>query len=207
MPNWCMTTYHFHGDYNSLVFLHDKITEWIDKNWTGTDFGKDWLGNILYGAGLQDRIDNPDPEKRLCCRGTLVDISDVDKNGTLSLYTETAWVPMGKMWEEVIKVLGLNVGFIFEAEEPGCDLYQIYNPHCYEDFDDEDYYIEAELADGEYFSLYTTEEGAIETLNQILNKSETDINVLIEEANKYTENNDDGYIKVAEFELLSELND
>ena len=59
MPNWCYTAYHFQGKENELKILYDKINEWTSKQFIETGFGDSWLGNILYGVGLQDCINNP----------------------------------------------------------------------------------------------------------------------------------------------------
>ena len=207
MPNWCYTTYHFHGKHNDLAIFRDKIIEWTSTGFTKTDFGDPWLGNILHGAGLQERIDNADLDKRLSCRGTMMDISEVEKDNILEVYTETAWVPMGKMWQEVIKVLGLDIGFAFEAEEPGCNLFWIYDPKNYGDFDEDKIYLDVDLGDGVYFSEYTTEEGALESLNKALQTNAPSLAAIDVICEEYMSEHEDSFIRISEFEKITRLDD
>lgn len=211
MPNWCSTTFKFHGSQNDLDIFEEKITEWTSKSFAKSDFGSDWLGNVLYGAGLQDRIDNPDPEKRLACRGNIIGWSCGCVDGIMDIWVESAWVPMAKMWVEVIKVLGLNIDFTFSAEEPGCDLFWIYDPKGYKDWDDTEVYIDADF-DGKYFCEYTDEEGAIETLNRLLKTNINNLDVLIDKCrscddSEYPSTYADSYIYASRFEKVTELYD
>lgn len=202
MPNWCSTTFKFHGSEKDLEIFDKKITEWTSKSYTESDFGSEWLGNILYGAGLQDRIDNPDPEKYLACRGNIVGWTSGGK--VMDMWVESAWVPMAKMWVEVIKVLGLNIDFSFSAEEPGCELYWNYDPG-YGDFDDLEVHICIDLAD-EGFEEYTTEEDALEMLNNLYNLNATDLDSAIAKCQDLIKSDDD-YISINRFLFIKEFDE
>lgn len=216
MPNWCYTTYHFQGKENELKILHDKINEWTSKQFIETAFGDSWLGNILYGAGLQDCINNPDPARYLACRGQIVDITDRDGNilrysrKDFTVSTETAWVPMAKMWNAVIEKLGLkSVEFSFCAEESGCEIYWIYDPHNHKYFIDEVYidaYGTEELDD---MDRYCSEGEAIECLNKFFHTdldNLSDFQTLCEDYNEKHEQ-DDCFISFHRFEIDNELQD
>ncbi len=213
MPNWCYTTYRFRGNKDELDVLHDKIVEWISSSTMKTDFGDPWLGNIVIGAGFKDRIDNPDQDLNIRCRGTLADISDLscDNHGDYSfdLWTETAWAPMAKMWDLVIEALELKtVGFTFSAEEGGCEIFWIYDPHNYGDFKDEEVYIDAS-GDNKVEDIcgYYTKKTAIEILNEFFGTSFEkleDFETLCEE---YESEHEDSFISIHEFEFDNELGD
>lgn len=204
MPNWCSTTFKFHGSEKDLEIFDKKITEWTSKSYTESDFGSEWLGNILYGAGLQDRIDNPDPEKYLACRGNIIGWSSGEK--VVEMWVESAWVPMAKMWVEVIKSLGLNIDFTFSAEEPGCDLFWIYDPNGRGDWDLDQIYIDAEF-DGKSFCDYTTEEDAIDILNQLLKTNANDLDTLIDYCRELAPTYAESFVYVSRFEKITELYD
>lgn len=207
MPNWCYTTYHFQGKENEVKILYDKIYEWTSKQFTETGFGNSWLGNILYGAGLQDCIDSPDPAHYLACRGQVIDIYDGEG---LNVCTETAWVPMAKMWNAVIEKLGLkSVEFSFRAEESGCDIYWIYDPHNHKYFNDEVYIDAYGTAELEYIDGYFSEEDAIECLNKFFHTdldNLSDFQTLCEDYNEKHEE-DDWFIRFHRFEIDNELQD
>jgi len=213
MPNWCSTTYRFRGSREELDLLSKKIVEWTSSSTMKTDFGDPWLGNIVIGAGFKDRIDNADPSQNIRCRGTLTDISDIscDNNGGFSfdLWTETAWVPMAKMWELVIETLKLKtVGFTFVAEESGCEVYWIYDPHNYGDFKDEKVYIDSYGNNkAEEIGGYYTEETAIETLNKFFKTSFNKLDDFYPLCEEYEEENEDSFIGIHEFEIDNVLQD
>lgn len=196
MPNWCATTYRFHGTKEELEVLNNKIKEWTSASFIKTDFGDPWLGNILVGSGLKDRIDNPDKNLNLRCRGTLIGIEDLncDSHGdyTFDLWTETAWSPMPKMWLAVIEALGLNVEFSFYAEECGDEIYWVCDPHGYGDFKENEIYIDSS-GDRETEDIcgYYTMEDAIDVLNKFFGTSYEEIDPFYELAEDYIEENGD----------------
>ena len=212
MPNWCSTTFTFHGNKEEITTLHDKIEQWLCTKYTDTDFGNCWLGNILYGAGLQDRIDNPDSSKILRCRGMITDYSDptcYDNDYQLNVWTETAWAPMGKMWNEVINVLELKtVGFSFMAEECGCELYWIYDPENYGDYDNEEVYLDTWSDNDDSFcslSGYYTEEAALELLRRELSPNINNYEQACQICENY--NDDEHHVALHRFEYIDELTD
>lgn len=141
MPNWCWTNIIFHGHKNELQDLRSHIEKWTSENLELNGFGTNWLGNIVYGAGLGDRIDNGQ-NNRIRCRGSLVYMSEVlvytDEDSELMIRTETAWTPMVRMWDEIFNIMGYKtIGFSFQSEEESMSEFLVYDP--YGDFEDNRY--------------------------------------------------------------------
>lgn len=208
MPNWCTTTYHFRGSENELIYLSNKVREWTSKPLAPNGFGNSWLGNILHGAGLGDLIDNPEDEDTVNCRGSLIEVSEPD-HGYFSVITETAWVPMAKMWYKVIEHLGLkSVGFAFAAEEPGCGIYWIYDPNGYGDFLNDEVYIDS-YGNIELDSIndYYRKADAVEVLNDFFKTELGRIEDFIPLCERYNEEHeeDDYYINVHTFEVDNDI--
>ena len=108
MPNWCFTQMIFHGEKEEIEDFHSKIETWTSKNYQENGFGVNWLGNVLHGAGLGERIKSGSGPNFLLCRGDITYLGDIetfnDSNECLfRLDTETSWAPMAVMWSEVIK--------------------------------------------------------------------------------------------------------
>lgn len=119
MPNWCYSQFAFTGKKESIFDLFDKIEKFTSQpRYDGSEpgpyqFGNKWLGNIVGGFG-----GDPDVTK---CRGEIVDF-DL-KDDVLFVTTETAWVPMLDMWEDIILDKYPDVSFVFTAEESGMGIY------------------------------------------------------------------------------------
>jgi len=214
MPNWCSTQIIFHGRKDEIKGLHKKINEWTRESSCETDFGRYWLGNILRGAGLGDRID---VEDGLRCRGAIEYVGDVtvfsDTDATFDIVTETAWGPMMKMWMEVIEACYYkSVGFSYMAEEPGCELYEVYDP--YGDFDDA-YYVDMYLAGDDELDdnlrkleserYFTSEEQLMNVLKELLGKLDDEdetIESLINQVENYPFEDEDSYVRVYAYNYI-----
>lgn len=212
MPNWCSTTYRFHGTEEELNTLNNKIREWTSRSVMKTDFGDAWLGNILIGAGLKDRIDNADSSLKIRCRGTLVDINEpshINGNWFFDLWTETAWAPMAKMWCVVIKTLGLKtVDFSFIAEESGCDVYLIYDPNNHKDFTDNEVYIDA-YGDNEAENIcgYYKTQDAIDVLNNFFSTNCNELDDFSALCEEYENEHEDSFINIHVFSKITSEKD
>lgn len=212
MPNWCSTTYRFHGTKEELETLNAKIKDWTSSSKKKTDFGDSWLGNIVIGAGLENMIDNPDKSLNIRCRGTLIDLNDPtcenDGDYTFELWTETAWVPMPKMWLKAIEALNLKtVGFSFFAEEPDCELYWVCDPHGYGDFLDEQVYIDGSGdSKAENICGYYTMTDTVEILNRFFKTSFDSIEPFYQLCEDYMENNgDDVFLSIHIIDFDNEI--
>jgi hypothetical protein len=218
MPNWCYTQFIFRGNKTEIEDFHAKIIEWTSHGNPRSGcsgFGPKWLGNILYGVGLEDRIDAD--EDRIRCRGTLNYIDDVEvlsyDEATFYIDTETAWVPMGIMWRETIAALKYEtIGFSYMAEEPGCELYEIYDP--YGDFVEEyrvDMYLEgddvddAKLQKFRNIDYYPTSDELKIALKELLNSEDDDVFNLICAVEKYPFKDSKSYICIGKYARIKEL--
>lgn len=217
MPNWCYTNYTFYGEPEEVRLLHDKITEWTSNPAKQTDFGDFWLGNVLCGAGLEGKIDLPEEKGGLRCRGSISYLGDLeeysDNESVFNMNVETAWEPMAKMWQAVIEALELkSVKFVFTAEEPGLDLYQIYNPDE-TDLVDYEYYIDSytneEPLDVEHFwgsiDCYVTGEDLLDILQDFLHSESNDLERLIADTEHYSFSSCNSFIRIHRFEKIKEL--
>lgn len=212
MPNWCSTEIIFNGSYNEILYLKGRIEDWVSKEYIETGFGKSWLGNVLYGAGLKKHLDSG--EETLSHRGSVSYISDLYENGECSyiiVETETAWVPMIKMWVAVLKSLGMNesVDICYKAEEVGCGVYEIYDTANLGFYDDCEYKIDAYGYYGStdiscYYGDYT-KEGLIETLQELLETDDTDLATLISECERINQQENDSYMGIFEYDRTEEL--
>lgn len=54
--------------------------------------------------------------------------SDIDDINLARISTETAWVPMPNLWDYFIEVFGFKIWFSYCAEEPGLEIFEIYDP-------------------------------------------------------------------------------
>lgn len=216
MPNWCFTNMTFHGNKKEIEDFHAKIEEWTSKELLKNGFGNDWLGNILIGAGLGDRIDAADSDIPIRCRGDIIYFGEVeivsDEAATFDLEQETAWAPMCALWTEVINKLGYeSIGYSYIAEEPGMEIYEICDP--YGDFPDRyyiDIYLEEEDEKNEALMeiyntrYYTEEEDIVDALQGLLNTDETDFKVLKEKAENYQFANEHSYLLVYKYDVVDE---
>lgn len=217
MPNWCYTQIIFHGSKTEIEDFHAKIIEWTshgNPKSVCSGFGPGWLGNILYSVDLEDRIDAD--ENRIRCRGTLEYIEDVEviseDEATFYIDTETAWVPMTIMWSETIKALKYEtIGFSYMAEEPGCELYEIYDP--YGDFVEEyrvDMYLggddvdDAKLQVFRNIDYFPTSDELKVALKELLESENDDIFDLICAAEKYPLKDKRSYIHIGKYARVTE---
>jgi len=131
MPNWCYTNISFNSenknDLEKLYNFIEKATSNKSKYADVSDFGSNWLGNILLECDLMT-LDDVKNDKVPCrCRGSIIYV-DITEDQVI-VDTETAWVPMMQVWQRVVEKLNLDdVDIIYTAEEPGCELYLTNDP-------------------------------------------------------------------------------
>ena len=124
MPNWCYTKIVFKGKPDVVKALYDFVSDDEANNALkiSTDFGVRWLGCYLERAGYD--------WESYRCRGTLEHISDLTDN-EFFIETETAWVPMLSMWQAIIDKIAPGIETIYNAEEPGCEIFWTNDPEIY----------------------------------------------------------------------------
>ena len=119
MSNWCITDYSFNGQKEEVESFHARLEEILTKSPVmENDFGSSWLGNIVADYGFDWSAGN--------CRGSVEYIGPIEDNDDIYsfiLTTETAWEPMPKMWDEILKKEYPSITYVLFAIEEGTDLY------------------------------------------------------------------------------------
>ena len=182
MPNWCATDISINcNNKDKLNKLYSNLLDWTSKNFVDSDFGNNWLGNIVGFSGISDPLSEESPR----CRGYITAINEPSED-QLYIQTETAWCPMVNMWIQVCdKYLGKDEYDIeYVAEEPGCGLYLTNDPAL-----SGSYYVEPSCEEGvdpiiEYSEYELNKENLINYIQKALNTTETDFSKLEEQFNK-----------------------
>ena len=129
MPNWCLTTITIsHENEQKLKQFEEKLNEWMKGTESG--FGNAWLGNIVINSKIGTVDENPKTDLR--CRGSVVYMERFENQ--LVIDTETAWVPMLKLWQKLLEKYLPGGELIYSAEECGCGIYCTNDPamlDCY----------------------------------------------------------------------------
>ena len=122
MPNWCNTSMTIEGPKAEIESIHRKIKEWTSRNYIKNDFGKNWLGNIVVGAGFSYKL--------LACRGL---ISFMDEEITarqdepgiyyFQVQYESAWTDINGTWETILERHAPNCEIYYVAEELGNEYF------------------------------------------------------------------------------------
>ena len=129
MANQCITYVSIHNDNEEeLKRLEGLIKECTNAKAQSSDYGDDWLGNIV----IRGDLDTWDEDKRKFvnetrCRGRLAFIQFM--NGALEIQTETAWTPMLDMWVKLLEKHSPESTLFFSAEEPGCGIFATNDPY------------------------------------------------------------------------------
>lgn len=186
MPNWCYTNITiFHYDEEKLKKFFKQIDEWSKKTYAKNGFdcegaGCRWLGNIVGNAGLatwKSRGDKgEDFEPYIRCRGTL---NDLYLNGNnIELHTETAWVPMMQMWQELVDKYLPDADIWYTADESGCGLYVTNDPDLIGKYNIDLWDIPDKFIK-ETSEYEATENYTIKFLQRVLETDESDIDKLL----------------------------
>ncbi|KAA6302843.1 MAG: hypothetical protein EZS26_001013 [Candidatus Ordinivivax streblomastigis] len=115
MRNWCYTNYVIEGDKEEVADLMQKLKSLEDKDISPVknDFGKLWLGNVVFlFGGDYEKID---------CRGEFMNL---ERNNETSLIfdTCTAWVDKPEVWNFVCEKYK-SLRYYFFAEASGICYY------------------------------------------------------------------------------------
>lgn len=127
MPNWCNTSMTIEGPKAEIEKIHQLIQKWTSKEWTSkhyveNDFGTNWLGNVVAGAGFS--------YETLACRGL---ITNMDEEITANLKNpgiyyfevqyESAWTDINGTWEMIVEKFAPNCEIYYSAEELGNEYF------------------------------------------------------------------------------------
>lgn len=135
MPNWCGTSMTIEGPKAEIENIHRKIKEWTSRNYVENDFGKNWLGNIVVGAGFSYKL--------LACRGAITYMDEEitarqDEPGIyyFQVQYESAWTDINGTWETILEKYAPNCEIYYVAEELGNE-YFVTNDRDKRYYDDE----------------------------------------------------------------------
>ena len=126
MANICFTEVTIKtSQKRSADILERRFVETLFPDPAKPDPEDRWLGNLLVQLGMpkEDVLNG----KALRCRGTVVYfMRDDDK--TISLSTESAWVPMIKCIRKFVDAHVDDAEVFYIAEEPNMDIFWTNNP-------------------------------------------------------------------------------
>lgn len=209
MPNWCSTNYTIEGPKEELESLKEKILTWTsEKTCPKPEYGNNWLGNIVLGAGL-------DKEKTEY-RGYIECLDDVCENEdtyTLTFQTETAWTAMNDMWYKILAKYAPHCTLYYSSEEPGCE-YFVKNDELGKYYP-EDYLVDAYIDKPDtplkeklkkmFDYTYVTAQELTEDLREITNDNQSSLDTLIQKIKDESEEwDDDSNIHFNEFTIDDE---
>lgn len=177
MPNWCYTNITIeHNNQKELEKFEKLLNEWTSHNYIENGFGNDWLGNVVGNSGI-GTIDigtiDTNKDTDLNCRGSLVECDLDDRY--LTITTETAWVPMLKMWSKLIDKYLPGAELTYEAEESGVGLYCTNNQETAKQYIIDSWDMPDIESDWE-----ASEEYIVKILQKLLDEKESDIDKLID---------------------------
>ena len=129
MTNWCSTTYSF--DFPSskeAESFEEKIRKWLADDPIKNGFQSQWLGSILFHAGLAT-VNGDEFNTAYECCGSVCGIERTGK--VLKIDTDTAWHPMNEMWTAIFQQLNLTPQCRYVATEPECGIFVSNDPDLY----------------------------------------------------------------------------
>ena len=122
MPNWCSTDMIIEGPKREVEAFHKNVLKWTSKNYVENDFGKNWLGNIVVGAGFSYKL--------LACRGAITYMDEEitarqDEPGIyyFQVQYESAWTDINGTWETILEKYAPNCEIYYVAEELGNEYF------------------------------------------------------------------------------------
>ena len=92
MANLCFTDIKIVDSEDNLELIEKNILDATSSNPLGSDFGNDWLGNLLLHIGVpEDEV----VHGNMRCRGIISCVDWCEKAGNkwINVFTETAWRP------------------------------------------------------------------------------------------------------------------
>lgn len=129
MAYWCETYITINcKNEESAKCVYDSIESWSQKLIVESDWGGNWLGNILINAGVYHTKDELLDDKNLRCRGYIQNLQLDDCS--VIIQTETVEHPMMKMWKEIVdKVFPKEVeDVLYTATEINAKLFWTNDP-------------------------------------------------------------------------------
>ena len=186
-----MTSYTIVGKAGDV----ERINNALENHPVKEKSAENWQGNILNALGVSyDALENRSLRGFLYEHDYIGEIGDGDAQ--LKMLFEEAWCRTE--FAEVLSELFPDISIYWQAEEPGCNIYQTNDSAG--GFYPERYYVDT-CIDGNYESEYfTTEEEAYEWLSQISDcKCAADVEAFNDNREKA---DSDDFIYVHEYEIV-----
>lgn len=127
MANQCFSGYSIVGNKVTIEKLHSEFEKVLKKDRSEyNDQRGTYLSNSNWLGWLTIDLLHLDPEAdNVYCRGTVCDFDEKitycdDDTAYFQLTTESAWVPMNRLFSLIEEIYGVEVFFI--ADELGCGL-------------------------------------------------------------------------------------
>lgn len=158
MPNWCMTNYAVYPrkkeNLNELLRFYIDMSKGANNSFGGSDQvdpdHEGWFGNLFIAAGYKVH-DGELRDYNLRGFNTEVELRDAETDPHVAIFVEMAWSPEYRGMWDMLSEKYPGLGFVMEAEEPGCEVYV--NTDTTGDFFPEKWRIEYE------YHNYTDESG------------------------------------------------
>lgn len=114
MANICTNQYRFiFGD-------EEKAKKFFDFIGGGNP---DCSNNSVYNLGIAAKIENAEHRDVR----EWIDIEEISRN-SVRVYSESKWTPCPNAWRDIARTFDENVEVFYEAEEPGCEIYDSNDP-------------------------------------------------------------------------------
>lgn len=174
MANICTNQYKFiFGDEEKAKKFFDFIG----------DGSSDCSGNSVYNLGIAAKIENAEH------RDIREWIDDKDiSDSSVRVNTQSKWTPCPKAWRDIARTFDESVEVFYEAEEPGCEIFDSNDPEFVGKYVFDFWGGDDELVicceDSEIDSGVYSESEMVEILQKILGSMSTDLDLLVEMADK-----------------------
>lgn len=161
MPNWCNTNITFYSnDKKQLEKLYQAIMRNdLAKGLENTNVDENWIGNALMHAHPDFNYEDLTNLKYGPVRSFIEDGSDLDNLNFKNIFY--FWINLSDAWIPHIKPFCCllekpeynNIKLAYMAEEPGCEIYEKYDP---EDlfYNGEEYIVDTLIPDPKIYQEY-----------------------------------------------------
>lgn len=196
MPNWCSTNVTLYAKDEAIIReLSELIGNYSKQSFCKETTGNaNWLGNLLCHAGFD--YSEVVAGKYGYPRGWIQWVDDVTINestgyASFTIDIEDAWCPHIQVFREFVNKLYPNncIHISWIAEEPGCELFQKYDPDnlFYSEYEyNVDIYVPEEKYYEKYPELSIENDGyTLNTLKQLFKLG--DITAILDRAKAITE--------------------
>lgn len=161
MPNWCRTNITFYSrdkrqieKFYSIMMNYELPEEFNKINTT-----KNWIGNFMICSHKDFKYEDIINGKYGNTRGFIEDLSDLlylEQKDIyyFYIYVDDAWCPHIQPFCSILQKPEYNkIKLAYMAEEPGCELYEKYDPESLF-YDKDEYIIDSYIPDSKLYAEY-----------------------------------------------------